>query len=119
MAKEHIEFLAIPSLQKYMENINKVYNNKTIYLSTDSEILIDDIKKQLRNNVVITSNDYKIGHSGINRFSNGSHIIGVKRAIVDAIVASQCNPLYVTLNSTFGKMISFLSNNSSTTYMSN
>ena len=119
LANERVEFLNKPSLYRYLNRINKDNINKTIYLSTDSELVINDIKEQLSNNKVIVANDYKIGHSGINSFSNGDHLIGVKRALVDVFLASQCNPIYITKNSTFGDIIHYLSNYSKTIVMNN
>ena len=110
-AKENVSFLKRDVLEDYVKKINRDNRNKTIFLSTDSESLIKDIKRMLSNHITIVSNEYPIWHSGINEFSHQKHLDGLKRAIVDAHIISQCNPIYTTYYSSFGELIIYLSQN--------
>jgi len=111
-AKEYVSFMKKEVLYEYLSRINIDHNNnETIFLSTDSELLIEDVKQKLSKHKTIVSHEYPIWHSGINEFSRNKHMDGLKRAIVDAYLASQCNPIYITFYSSFGELIVYLSLN--------
>ena len=111
-AKERVSFLKRDVLDKHLTRINQDYNKREIiFLSTDSESLINYIKRMLSNHKTIVSSEFPIWHSGINEFSHNKHMKGLKRAIVDAHITSQCNPIYTTLYSSFVELIVYLSQN--------
>lgn len=111
---EKHKFLSKARVNEYARSINEKYkNNEAIYLSTDSNKVINIVKKRMKNHKVITSTQFSIGHSSLSK-----HNQGLKRAIVDMIVTSHCQPLYVTYGSSFGIAINFLSYNTETTIMS-
>ena len=110
---EKHKFLSENRVKKVARTINEKYkNNEAIYLSTDSNKVIDIVRSLMNNHKVITSNQFSIGHSSLSK-----HNQGLKRAIVDMIVTSHCQPLYITYWSTFGMAINYLSYNVETVVM--
>lgn len=107
---EDMPFLPMNKMIEYVKEINAKYtHNESVYLTTDSPSVIPTVQKLLSNHRIIQNNDFRISHSALNR---KNHRDGMKRAIVDAILASHCNPIYRTLISSYGQLIENLSFNS-------
>lgn len=104
--KEKVRFLTEPRVHWYAVHINEKYTGKeTIYLSSDSDNAIQLVKLRMTNHTVITSNQFPISHSSLGNKKNK----GLKRALIDMIVSSHCNPIHITQWSTFGQAIRYLS----------
>lgn len=110
--KEGAVFLKWKTVEKVLKGINTKYDNRTIFLTTDSPSLVPKIKSLLKNHPIAMTDAYEVGHT-CRYFDNTSkHIQYLKRAIVDALMASKCNPLYTTNGSSYSRLIYWLSNNS-------
>lgn len=103
--KEEVVFLTEFRIKRYIRRINKMYTgNETVYLSSDSDYAIQLVNQQLKNHTVITNSHFPISHSSLSENNQG-----LERALIDAIVSSHCNPIYITQWSTFGMLIRYLS----------
>ena len=73
--REIHQFLTEDLVIRYAKEINNQYtNNEPIYLSTDSDKVIEIVKMQMTNHTVITTDLFPISHSSL----SGSEIIKSK-----------------------------------------
>lgn len=100
------------TVEEALQGINMKYDNRPIFLSTDSPTMVPRVRDLLKSHVVVTADAYEVGHTRDQSGTGHKHQQYLKRAIVDALIASQCNPLYTTYDSSYGKMIYWLSNKS-------
>lgn len=105
-------FLKVKTVEKVLKEINMKYDNRTIFLSTDSPNLVPRIKTLLKNHPVATTDVYEVGHSRRYTYNTTKYYQFLKRAIVDAWTTSRCDPLYTTYYSSYSILIYWLSNNS-------
>ncbi|KAK8795089.1 hypothetical protein WA588_003940, partial [Blastocystis sp. NMH] len=87
--------------------LNNTLANVTLFLSTDSNAMVQAIKEKSPFPVV-TLNAYSIGHSSPLRNPN-SLSSSLKRAVMDIYVLSKCDSLITTRSSSFGDTAAFLS----------
>ena len=87
--------------------LNNTLANVTLFLSTDSNAMVQAIKEKSPYPVV-TLNAYSIGHSSPLR-NPGSLSSSLKRAVMDIYMLSKCDSLITTRSSSFGDTASFLS----------
>lgn len=105
-------FLKVNTVEKVLKDINRKYDNRVIFLSTDSPHLLPKFKTLLKNHPVATTDVYEVGHSRHHIYNTTKYYQFLKRAIVDAWTTSRCDPLYTTYYSSYSILIYWLSNNS-------
>ena len=86
---------------------NNTLSNVTLFLSTDSNAMIQAIKEKSSYPIVMLD-VYSIGHSSPMRNHN-SLSSSLKRAVMDIYLLSKCDYLITTRSSSFGDTAAFLS----------
>ena len=108
--KDSASYIKMDNLVNVINLINTIItNNKlengTIFLSTDSAVVQDHLKRVIHK--VVTADVYQIGHTARGRTDYNDSF--VKRAVIDLFLLSRCDYLIVTKGSSFGDTAVILS----------
>lgn len=116
--KEKHVFMTPEVAIKYLNRVRKENPDvECIYLSADSENTVKIVQEVFKNTIIIQNTQFNIGHSR-RGYRNKDHLEGLKRGLVDAILASHGYRLYHTGGSSFGKLIGVLTCNTTIVVMS-
>lgn len=117
--KEYKSFLSYHNIHKLIQQIDVLERDhfKLLFLTTDASNLIQKELKQI-NMTIIESNAFSVCHSSIH-FRNSNYKNCLKRAVVDSILMSHCDHMYVTYGSSYGRLCSWLSYNSKNRIINN
>lgn len=87
-SKETKTFLKMETVEEALQGINMKYDNRPIFLSTDSPTMVPRVRDLLKNHVVVTADAYEVGHTRDQSGTGHKHQQYLKIAIVDALIAS-------------------------------
>lgn len=109
---EYKSFLSQQSIRNIIQQIDVLERDhfKLLFLTTDATNRIQRELKLLHMKI-IESNVYSVCHSST-FFRNKEYLSCLKRAIIDSILISHCDHMYVTYGSSYGRLCSWLSYNS-------
>ena len=116
---EYKSFLSQQSIRNIIQQIDVLERDhfKLLFLTTDASNLTQKELKQI-NMTIIESNAFSVCHSSIH-FRNSNYSSCLKRAVVDSILISHCDHMYVTYGSSYGRLCSWLSYNSKNRIINN
>lgn len=109
---EHKSFLSYTSVRRSASeiNYNAEYAGRPVFLTTDSNLFNNMVPGMLNKLKVCSSDVFAIGHSSLHFAWGSNHLNALKRSIVDLLLISRCDDLFVTYGSSYGRLCDWLSN---------